>query len=102
MSSLNLKYFIKQIEEKSMDSLEQIYDNYNIAQEKKQFIENNKFSKESILTLLLENLIVKINFKESLKIKNPDFIWVNLSQIKKLNFRKGILNPFVKTILFMI
>ena len=49
-----------------------------------------------------KNVIVKIDYKESLKIKNPDFIWINLSQIKKLNFRKGILNPFVKTILFMI
>lgn len=49
-----------------------------------------------------KNVIVEIDLKKSLKIKNPDFIWVNLSQIKKLNFIKGILNPFVKTILFMI
>ena len=49
-----------------------------------------------------KNVIVEIDIKKSLKIKNPDFIWVNLSQIKKLNFIKGILNPFVKTILFMI
>lgn len=63
MSSLNINNFIKQIEEKSMDSLEQIYDIYNIAQEKKQFIENNKLSKESILTLVLENLNVKINYQ---------------------------------------
>jgi len=49
-----------------------------------------------------KNLIVGINFKDSLKIKKPDFIWLNMSQIKKLNFKKGIINPFVKTILFMI
>ena len=49
-----------------------------------------------------KNLIVEIKNKNSLKIKNPDFIWLNMSQIKKLNFKNGILNPFVKTILFMI
>ena len=49
-----------------------------------------------------KNLLVEIKLKDSLKIKNPDFIWLNMSQIKKLNFKKGILNPFVKTILFMI
>ena len=49
-----------------------------------------------------KNIIVEIKNKDSLKIKNPDFIWLNMSQIKKLNFKNGILNPFVKTILFMI
>ena len=49
-----------------------------------------------------QNLIVEISLKESLRIKNSDFIWLNMSQIKKLNFKNGILNPFVKTILFMI
>ena len=49
-----------------------------------------------------KNLIVEIKNKDSLKIKNPDFIWLNMSQIKKLNFKNGILNPFVKTIMFMI
>ena len=49
-----------------------------------------------------KNLLVEIKLKDSLRIKNPDFIWLNMSQIKKLNFKKGILNPFVKTILFMI
>tara|TARA_B100001057_G_scaffold466650_1_gene523992 strand:- start:461 stop:1144 length:684 start_codon:yes stop_codon:yes gene_type:complete len=48
------------------------------------------------------NVIINIGYKKSLRIKNPDFIWLNFSQIKKLNFKKGILNPFVKTILFMI
>jgi len=36
------------------------------------------------------------------KIKNKNFIWLNLSQIKKLNLINGIINPFVKTILFII
>jgi oxidase EvaA len=49
-----------------------------------------------------KNLLISIDYKKSLKIKNPDFIWLNLSQIKKLNLKKGILNPFVKTILFII
>tara|TARA_X000000950_G_scaffold138948_1_gene172458 strand:+ start:3875 stop:4558 length:684 start_codon:yes stop_codon:yes gene_type:complete len=49
-----------------------------------------------------KNVIINVDYKKSLKIKNPDFIWLNFSQIKKLNFKKGLLNPFVKTILFMI
>ena len=49
-----------------------------------------------------KNVIIDVNYKKSLKIKNPDFIWLNFSQIKKLNFKKGVLNPFVKTILFII
>ena len=49
-----------------------------------------------------KNVIINIDYQKSLKIKNPDFIWLNFSQIKKLNLKKGVLNPFVKTILFMI
>ena len=49
-----------------------------------------------------KNVIINIDYKKSLKIKNPDFIWLNFSQIKKLNLKRGVLNPFVKTILFMI
>ena len=49
-----------------------------------------------------KNVIINVDYKKSLRIKNPDFIWLNLSQIKKLNLKKGVLNPFVKTILFMI
>ena len=37
-----------------------------------------------------------------MKINNKDFIWLNLNQIKKLNLVNGVINPFVKTILFMI
>lgn len=49
-----------------------------------------------------QNLLIKIDQKESLKIKGKNFIWLNLSQIKKLNLVNGIINPFVKTILFMV
>ena len=49
-----------------------------------------------------KNLIINIDYKKSLKIKNLDFVWLNFTQIKKLNLKRGILNPFVKTILFMI
>ena len=49
-----------------------------------------------------QNLIIKIDKKDELKINNKSFIWLNLSQIKKLNLINGIINPFVKTILFMI
>ena len=49
-----------------------------------------------------QNLIIRIDKKDQLKINNKSFIWLNLSQIKKLNLTNGALNPFVKTILFMI
>ena len=49
-----------------------------------------------------KNLLIQVSLKDSYKLKNKNFIWLNLAQIKKLNFKKGILNPFVKTILFMI
>ena len=49
-----------------------------------------------------QNFLIKINKKDELKIDNSNFIWLNYSQIKKLNLIKGVLNPFVKTILFMI
>ena len=49
-----------------------------------------------------QNLIIWIDKKDQLKINNKSFIWLNLSQIKKLNLTNGVINPFVKTILFMI
>jgi oxidase EvaA len=49
-----------------------------------------------------KNLLIRISNKEARKIKDNNFIWLNLSQIKKLNQKKGVINPFVKTILFMI
>ena len=49
-----------------------------------------------------QNLIIKVNKMDQSIINNSDFIWLNLSQIKKLNLIDGVVNPFVKTILFMI
>lgn len=49
-----------------------------------------------------KNIIIRIKKKDEKKITNPNYIWLSLTQIKKLNLFKGILNPFVKTILFMI
>ena len=49
-----------------------------------------------------QNLIIRVDKKDQLKINNKSFIWLNLSQIKKLNLTNGVINPFVKTILFMI
>lgn len=49
-----------------------------------------------------KNLLIQISNIEANKIKNDNFLWLNLSQIKRLNQRNGIINPFVKTILFMI
>jgi dTDP-4-dehydro-6-deoxy-alpha-D-glucopyranose 2,3-dehydratase len=49
-----------------------------------------------------KNVLIKVTSKDQKKIKDKNFIWLNLTQIKKLNQKKGIINPFVKTILFMI
>ena len=49
-----------------------------------------------------QNILIFLSKKQEKKIRGNNFIWLNLSQIKKLNLKKGILNPFVKTILFMI
>ncbi len=48
------------------------------------------------------NLLIKINKKDERFIKDKNFIWLTKSQISKLNFKRGILNPFVKTIMSMI
>tara|TARA_B100000989_G_scaffold118628_1_gene87372 strand:- start:1428 stop:2111 length:684 start_codon:yes stop_codon:yes gene_type:complete len=69
----------------------------NIISETIHFEEGARFWKKPN-----KNVIINVDYKKSLKIKNPDFIWLNLSQIKKLNLKKGLLNPFVKTILFTI
>ncbi len=49
-----------------------------------------------------KNLLIFLEKKNYNKIKKKNYIWLNLSQIKKLNQLNGIINPFVKTILFMI
>ena len=49
-----------------------------------------------------KNTLIKINKYDERHITDPNFIWCNLTQIKKINLIKGIINPYVKTILFMI
>ena len=49
-----------------------------------------------------QHILIFLSKEQEKKIKGNNFIWLNLSQIKLLNLKKGILNPFVKTILFMI
>lgn len=48
------------------------------------------------------NVIVKLNDPHDKRIKGNNYKWVSLSQIKKLSLRNRLVNPFVKTILFMI
>ena len=39
---------------------------------------------------------------ENRETKKENYIWASLTQIKKLSLIDNIINPFVKTILFMI
>lgn len=71
--------------------------NKNLIAKSIHFEEGARFWKKPNL-----NLLLYVDEKQQKKIKGNNFIWLNLSQIKKLNLRKGIINPFVKTILFMI
>ena len=48
------------------------------------------------------NVIVQINNPLDKRIKGENYKWVSYSQIKKLALKDNIINPFVKTILFMI
>ncbi len=48
------------------------------------------------------NVIVKLNDPHDKRIKGDNYKWVSLSQIKKLSLKNRLVNPFVKTILFMI
>ncbi len=48
------------------------------------------------------NVIVKLKNPNDRRVKGDNYKWVSLSQIKKLALRDRIVNPFVKTILFMI
>ena len=59
--------------------------------------EGGRFWKKRNLNILLQ---VKENYKIDKKCK--DGVWLSLSQIKKLALKDQIVNPFVKTILFMI
>ena len=48
------------------------------------------------------NLILQIKDPENKETKRNNYIWASLTQIKKLSLINNIVNPFVKTILFMI
>ena len=59
--------------------------------------EGARFWKKSNL-----NVIVKLNNPYDKRIYGQNYKWVSLSQLKELSLKNNILNPFVKTILFMI
>ena len=48
------------------------------------------------------NIIVKLKNPNDNRIKGENYMWVNLHQIKKLSLKNNVVNPFVKTILFML
>ena len=48
------------------------------------------------------NLILMLDDPENKETKKENYIWTSLTQIKKLSLIDNIINPFVKTILFMI
>ena len=48
------------------------------------------------------NLILMLDDPENNETKKENYIWASLTQIKKLSLIDNIINPFVKTILFMI
>ena len=49
-----------------------------------------------------ENWIVKIKNPQNKATKKDHFVWANIWQIKKLCLEECVINPYVKTILFMI
>lgn len=59
--------------------------------------EGARFWKKSNL-----NLIVMLDDPFDKRIKGENYKWASLTQIKKISLLNNILNPFVKTILFMI
>lgn len=48
------------------------------------------------------NIIVKLKDPNDKRIKGKNYMWANFFQIKKLSLKNDIVNPFVKTILFII
>ena len=48
------------------------------------------------------NVIVKLKDPFDKRIKGENYKWVSLTQIKKIALKDKIVNPFVKTILFML
>ena len=71
MSSLNINEFVKQIQDKQLTNLEEIYNTNNIIQEKRSFIESYKLTKDSIVSLLLNNIniIIDYNFEENTNVE---------------------------------
>ena len=59
--------------------------------------EGARFWKKSNL-----NVIVQLQNPFDKRIKGENYKWVNYSQIKRLSLKNNIINPFVKTILFML
>ena len=49
-----------------------------------------------------ENWLVELENPENKLTKKQHFVWANIWQIKKLCLENCIINPYVKTILFMI
>ena len=48
------------------------------------------------------NVIVNLKNPNDKRIKGENYKWVSLKQLKKLALRNRCVNPFVKTILFML
>ena len=48
------------------------------------------------------NVIVRLKNPNDKRIKGKNYKWASYSQIKKLSLKNRLVNPFVKTILFMI
>jgi dTDP-4-dehydro-6-deoxy-alpha-D-glucopyranose 2,3-dehydratase len=74
-----------------------ILDKKNLISKTVHFEEGARFWKKPN-----QNLLIFLDKKNYSKVNKKNLIWLNLTQIKKLNLKKGIINPFVKTILFMI
>ena len=48
------------------------------------------------------NVIVKLKNPNDPRIKGENYKWLSLKQIKKIGLKNSYINPFVKTILFML
>ncbi len=48
------------------------------------------------------NIIVKLKDPYDKRVKGKNYMWANFFQIKKLSLKDNMVNPFVKTILFII
>ncbi len=48
------------------------------------------------------NVIVKLKNPNDTRVKGENYMWLSLKQIKNLGLKNSCINPFVKTILFML